>query len=266
MATDTVMRLEKAGKWLFGFTVAGSIVLSASASVEFQPVIIGIIFLAALPGFPDFRRQIRWGRMLLFSVAAVLAIQGMYYWAINHDWDDMSVDFCLLAVWPLVDYDTNSGLSWAYWIPFWMMKGLLFGFIIESFSALNKQRAVKKIAACVRRDSEAQGEVPPFGLVAALCMACLTGIFLTMRSLAGLSPRLMGWLFPVLFIGPFAVAFIILYRSSWRCEATATRRVVAITLRSSIIFGIVLLIILLILAAIGFVASIEVPRGQYGGL
>jgi hypothetical protein len=262
-----LQKLEKAGKWLFGFTVAGGIVLSASSIIEFLPVIIGVVFLAALPGFPDFRRQFHWRRMLLFSGIAMLALQGMYYWAIlDYNTGDLSAGVCLWAVWPLVDYDTNSGVPWAYWIPFWLMKGLLFGFIIESFSVLNKQRGVKRIAACVRRDSEAEGDVPPFGLAAALCMACLAAIFWVLHSLASSSPRLIEWLLPVLFIGPPAAAFIILYRSSWQCEVPATQRVVAIMLRSSVIFGVVLLVILLMLMAMGFVASIEVPRGQYGGL
>jgi len=260
-------RFEKAGKWLFGITLVGGIVFSTNG-FEFLPVITGIVFLTALAGFPGFRQQMRWRRMFLFSIAAMLIPLGMYYLATLDNLGDPVADFYFWAVWPLADEDTISGISLTYLLPFWaLMNGLLFGFIIESFSALSKQQCIKRIEACVRRDSEEEGDVPPFGLAGILCLACMAVICLTAWSLAGLSLRLYEWLVPGLFvIGPMATTFITLYRSSWRLELPATRRVVAIMLRSSVIFGVVLFIVLLICMAMMFLPAHEVSRGQYGAL
>jgi hypothetical protein len=259
-----LQKLEKACRWLFGIVVVGAIIFSTSA-IEFLPFIIGIVFLAALAGFPGFRRQIRWRRVFFFGAAAMVVIPGMYYWAVLNNTDDTIADFCLWTVWPLVDEKTNSGITLPYWLLFWVLKGLLFGFIIESLSALNKQRGVKRAAACVRRDSEAEGNVPPFGLAGILSMTCLAVIFLSVRFLAGLTPRLNEWLIPAyIIIGPVATAFFTIYRSSWQRELSGKQRMVAIMLRSGLIFGVVLFVILLIFVAIGFLAALEVPRGQYG--
>lgn len=260
--------VEKAGKWLFGVVLAGGIVFSTNG-VEFLPFIAGIVFLAALPGFPDFRRQIHWRRVFLLGTIAMLVPLGMYYWGCLNNSDDPVADFCYWAIWPLVDEDTNGDAPLAYWLPFWVMKGLLFGFIIESLSALSKQRGVKRVGACVRRNSEEEGDVPPFGLAGIFCMVCMTAICLAARSLAGLNPRLDEWLLPTLFIiGPTTAPFVILYCSSWQREMPATRRMIAIVLRSSAIFGVVLFIVLMMSLAILllFWASQDVPRAQYGGL
>lgn len=259
-------KLEKACRWLFGLIVFGAIVFSTSA-FELLPFIIGIVFLAALPGFPDFRRQIHWRRMLIFSAVAAIAILVMYYWMILDDARGTIVDFCWLAIWPLVDDDANIDIPSLYCLSFCALKGLLFGFIAEAFIALNKQRGLRRVVTCVRRDSEKEGNVPPFGLAGMASITCLAVILLSVRFLANLSPRWHGWLIPVLMInGPIATAFFTLYGSSWQRGLSGTRRVVAITLQSSLIFGMVLFIVLLMLLAIGFLASLWVPRGQYGSL
>lgn len=272
MPTDTVMtsqKLEIAGKWLFGMALVAGIVFSTSG-IELLPFILGLVFLTALPGFPGFRHEIRWRRMLLFSVVAMTVLLGAFYWIITR-YNDFEqgrfIDFCLWMVWPLGDLAINGALPPVYWLPFWTMDGLLFGFIIESFFALSKQRGLKRIEACVRRNSEEEGDVPPFGLAGILCMASLAVIFLAARLLAGSTHRLYEWLFPIFFIsGPLATAFLVLHRSSWQRELPAKRRAVSILLRSCVIVGVVLFVVLLMLLAMAFLASQEVSRGQYGGL
>jgi hypothetical protein len=102
-------------------------------------------------------------------------------------------------------------------------------------------------------------------LAGILSMTCLGVIFSSGQFLAGLSPRWNGWLIPALMIsGPVAAAFFTLHFSSWQRELSGTRRVVAIALRSGLVFGVVLLIVLLMFLALEFLAALPVPRGQYG--
>jgi hypothetical protein len=262
-----LQKFEKAGRWLFGFTLVGGMIMSTSG-VELLPAILGIIFLTALAGFPNFWREIRWRRVFLFSVMVMLVAPGMYYWAVwNKQYDPVAV-FCYWAALPLVDYDPRSGLSLADWLPFWVMNGMLYGFVIESFCALSKQRGIKNIEVCLRRDSERQGDVPPFGLAGISCLGCLAVVFFAVQFLTYSGLHFMEGLLPAFFIGPLATAFAVLYRSSWQRELPARRRVAVVAWRSVVIFGVVSIVILLmgavlmILVMSGGLGTFR-PRGEY---
>lgn len=89
---------------------------------------------------------------------------------------------------------------------------------------------------------------PPIGMAGFACMVCLAVVYLAARPL-------MNWL-DIWWAGvllcsviPIAVAFLILYRSSWHRELPRVTRILSTILMSCLLFCCVLIVGLAILAA-----------------
>jgi hypothetical protein len=260
------------GRGLFWVVLAlgGTMCLN---DIQAFPLLL-IFGLAAPPLlFPGLRRQIKMRRVLILSLGAMVVFLGMFSWVIYcYDPNDSRalVGDSLWAVWPLGDLALNGGVPQIYWLPLWILKGLLFGFTIESLLALTKL-ARRDIAT--HQDEPPEANQPPFGVAGAVCLVSVAIIYLASIPLVTLYPsQLTGWLlFIGYLIGPLSGAFMVLYFSGWYRQRTTAWRLFSVMWRACAIFGVTsLFVALIILGLLTFLLfgcyGYDGGKGQYGAM
>jgi len=96
-----------------------------------------------------------------------------------------------------------------------------------------------------RQDQVSQ---PPIGIAGFVCLLCFVVTCWISRLLENLYNG--SWVYGLLSISfPLSVTFIILYRSSWHRELPTVTRILSMVLSAFIIFGVVLLVSGLLVAA-----------------
>ena len=91
---------------------------------------------------------------------------------------------------------------------------------------------------------QANEDAPPIGLAGVAGLIGLSAVGALLQLLTShVAGRWAEWLFPVLFVTvPTAVAFLILYRSSWHREFCKARRILFMTGSAGLVFGADLLV------------------------
>lgn len=245
--------------------------------IEAFPLLLIFVLVAGPLLFPGLRRQIKMRRVLILSLGAMMVFLGTFYWIIYFyrpdDSGALAAD-CLWAIWPLGDL-LNGGVPQIDWVPLWILKGLLFGFLIESLLALTKlaQTDVTVMAVAQDEPEAHQSPQPPFGVAGAVCLVYMAIIYLASIPLVALYPsRLTGWLlFIVYMIGPLSGVFMVLYFSGWYRQRTTAWRLFSVMWRSCAVFGVTsLFVALIILGLLTFLVfgfyGCDSGSGQYGAV
>lgn len=266
----SIIRFEDLGRGLFWvlLILGGAMNLSDSGTL---PLLLIFALVAAPLVFPALRRRIRWRRVFVLSLGANLVLLGMFYWIVSfydHDSSGTLADDGLWAVWPLGDFAMNGDLPQIYWLPLWILKGLLFGFMLESLLVLGQHVRANLAALTMPLDEPPEANQPPFGAAGASCLGCMVVAYLVTMPLLTLYPsRLTEWLVLMLYtIAPLSGAFVVLYFSGWYHQRPIAGRLFSIIWRSCVVFGITSLFVALVILALlillfGFFGYYS--RGQY---
>jgi hypothetical protein len=268
------LRWAAFGRGLFWVVLALAGTMSLN-DIEALPLLLIFALLAAPLLFPRLRRHIKMRRVAILSLGAMAVFLGTFYWIIcfyhPDDSGALAAD-CLWAIWPLGDL-LNGGVPQIDWVPLWILKGLLFGFLMESLLALTKlaQRDIAVPAISHDEPLEAhQPPQPPFGAAGTVCLVYMAIIYLASIPLVTLYPsRLTGWLlFIVYMIGPLSGVFMVLYFSGWYRQRTTASRLFSVMWRACAVFGVTsLFVALIILGVLTFLLfgfyGYGSGRGQY---
>jgi hypothetical protein len=243
--------------------------------IEIIPVWLGFVLLFTPLVFPGVRRRIHWPRTFIFSLGAMLALLGIFYWVIffyNPFDSGLLADCCWLLVWPLGDMALAGSVPQVYWLPIWILQGLFWGYMAESLVALGKQAWAGMAAAPEHEEEPQEANRPPLGTAGGACLTCMAVLFLVIQPfLSSSHQRLTDCLLAVLFIiGPLSVAFAVFYFSSWSRQWRATQRIVALAWRSCAVLGVAWLLVAVMIVAVLAMVLLgyfgESSRGQYGTL
>jgi hypothetical protein len=111
--------------------------------------------------------------------------------------------------------------------------------------------------------NEINGNTPPLVIAGLACLLCMPVADLASRPVIWLfrAPWMLWPLAAISCIAPFAVAFIVLYRSSWHGGQPRGRRILSTIMSSGIIFGVDLLLIGVIAVIGGLITGLSRAMG-----
>ena len=100
---------------------------------------------------------------------------------------------------------------------------------------------------------ETEDSQPPFGIAGFACLIFMAVIYYATEPM--LSQHFVWWGKLLIYcLASIAVAFTILYRSSWHRELQKVRRILILSLSACLVFGVTMLIVGLIMAVLFFIS------------